>query len=59
MSHTGFAAPEESSGPNNIQAEVVPVTAFEVPAPPTNAVTRPSPVLVRPAPLLLNSVLLI
>jgi hypothetical protein len=59
MSHTGFAAPEESSGPNNVQAEVVPVAAFELLAPATNAVTLPSQVLVRPAPLLLNSVLLI
>jgi hypothetical protein len=59
MSHTGFAAPEESSGPNSIQAEVVPVAAFEPPAPLTNAVPRPAPVRLRPAPFLLNSVLLI
>jgi hypothetical protein len=48
MSHTGFAAPEESSGWNSIQAEVVPVTAFEPPAPLTNAVPRPAPVWLPP-----------
>src|SRR6476646_10010934 len=58
MSHTGFASPEESSGLSNIQAEGVPVTDFEQPAP-LSAVLRSSPVSARVAPFLLNSVLLI
>jgi hypothetical protein len=59
MSHTGFASPEESSGPSDVQAEVVPATAFEVQAPLTIAIARPSPVSARVEPFLLNSVLLI
>ena len=59
MSHTGFASPEESSGPSDIQAEVVPAPAFEFRTPLTVAAIRPSPISPRVAPFLLNSVLLI
>lgn len=59
MSHTGFASPEESSGPNELQAEVVPATGFERPAPMTVGVVQPVRASLPVAPFLLNSVLLI
>ena len=59
MGHTGFGSPEESSGPNDIQAEVIPATVFELSAPASVAVACPVRALSPVAPFLLNSVFLI
>jgi len=55
MGHTGFAVPEDSSAPNDIQADVVPATAFELSAPLTVAVVSPVRAHSAIAPFLLNS----
>ena len=59
MSNTGFGSPEETSGLSDMQAQTVPVIAFEVPAPLTSALASPAPTCAQVAPFLLNSVLLI